>query len=75
VQAPGRLSLRHHLLALSFALVGGLLGIPAAVFEEVQASGGFLVAGVIEEALKPAGIWILLVVWPYLLRGRLYTAC
>ncbi len=66
-------NLRYHLLALTFALLGGLLGIFGAVAQEFQA-GSIIVAGVIEEALKPAGIWVLLIVWPYVLRGRLYTA-
>ena len=72
---PPELGLRHHVLALSFALLGGVLGIFGAVFQELQAgSFVFLAAGVIEEALKPAGIWILLAKWPYTLRSRVYTA-
>jgi len=60
---------------MSFALIGGVLGIFGAIAQELQA--GFLVflaAGVIEEALKPSGIYILLVKWPYVLRDRYYTA-
>jgi len=70
-----KLGLRHHLLALSFALLGGPLGIVGAVFQEVQA-GAFavLAAGIIEEAIKPAGVYILLIRWPHVLRGRYYTA-
>ena len=61
---------------LSFALLGGPLGIFGAITQELQAGGiGFLAAGVIEEALKPTGIYIVLAKWPELLRGRIYTAC
>jgi hypothetical protein len=67
---------RHHLLVLAFALIGGPLGILGAITQELQAGGvGFLAAGVIEEALKPAGIYIVMAKWPWALRGKLYTAC
>lgn len=67
-----------HILAVSLAVAGGALGIIGAFVQEIRA-GGFLLlpfigAPVIEEALKPAGVYILLARWPHLLRGRLYTA-
>jgi hypothetical protein len=66
---------RHHLLVLAFALAGGALGVLGAVFEELRAGGfAFLAAGVIEEALKPSGVYVVLVKWPWALRGRVYTA-
>jgi len=66
---------RHHLLVLAFALAGGVLGVLGAVFEEFRAGGfAFLAAGVIEEALKPSGVYVVLVKWPWALRGRVYTA-
>ena len=73
-----RLSLRHDLLAFSLALLGGALGIVGAFVQELR-SGGLLLlpfvgAPIIEELLKPAGVYVLLVRWPYTLRGRLYTA-
>jgi hypothetical protein len=72
---PPPLRFRHHLLVLAFALIGGLLGILGAVAEELQAGLlSFVLAGVIEESLKPAGIYIVLLKWPWALRGRLYTA-
>jgi RsiW-degrading membrane proteinase PrsW (M82 family) len=71
-------TLAGHLLALSLAVVGGVLGILGAVVQEVSAGGflllPFLGAPIIEELLKPAGVYILLVRWPRLLRGRLHTA-
>ncbi|MFQ5827248.1 MAG: PrsW family glutamic-type intramembrane protease [Dehalococcoidia bacterium] len=67
---------RSHLLAAALALAGGIFGVLGALIEEVQA--GFLVpfvaAPIIEEALKPSGVYLLLGKWPHLLRGRLYTA-
>ncbi len=67
---------RDHSLAAFFAIAGGLLGILGAVIEEARA--GFLVpfvaAPIIEEALKPCGVYFLLGKWPRLLRSQLYTA-
>ncbi len=60
------------------AALGGLLGILGAAVEEFRSGGGILliVAGapVIEEALKPVGVYLLLTRWPGLLHGRLHTA-
>jgi RsiW-degrading membrane proteinase PrsW (M82 family) len=60
------------------AIAGGVLGIFGAFLGEVRA-GGFLLlpiigAPVIEEALKPSGVYILLVRWPFVVRNQLYTA-
>lgn len=75
--SPVRALLRHA-LALFFALTGGVLGILGAVIAELQSGGGILLlfigAPVIEEAMKPVGLYILLVKWPHVLRGQLYTA-
>lgn len=69
---------RLQLLALALALLGGLAGALGAVTQELQSGAGillaFLGAPIIEEALKPAGIYILLIQWPFALRGRLHTA-
>jgi RsiW-degrading membrane proteinase PrsW (M82 family) len=65
----------EHALAISLALVGGVLGIFGAVVNEVQAGGlVFLAAGIIEEALKPTGLYVLLLKWPHILYDRYYTA-
>ena len=64
-------------LALLMALLGGALGVFGAVVQEIQSggiAGPFVAAPIIEEALKPAGIYILLIVWPRALAGRLHTA-
>jgi RsiW-degrading membrane proteinase PrsW (M82 family) len=53
-----------------------VLGVLGAAVQEVQAGAFvFVAAGIIEEALKPSGIYILLVRWPHLLADRYYTAC
>lgn len=66
------------LWALALALFGGLFAIIGAFFQELQSGIGILLvvlaAPVIEEALKPGGIYLLLLFWPYALRGRLHTA-
>ena len=36
--------------------------------------GPFIAAPLIEEALKPTGIYIILLRWPWALLGRLHTA-
>ncbi len=73
---PGRTL--GHLLAVCVALVGCLLGIMGAFIEESRVGGflllPFLGAPIIEEGLKPAGLYILLIRWPHLLRNQLYTA-
>jgi RsiW-degrading membrane proteinase PrsW (M82 family) len=67
-----------HLLVILTALVGGALGIAGAFVEEIRA-GGFLLlpfvgAPIIEEALKPTGVYIALWRWPQALRSQLYRA-
>lgn len=68
----------RYLLAVSLAVIGGVLGIGGAFFEELRVGGGifvaFLAAPVIEEALKPTGIYIALIRWPHMIRGQVYTA-
>ena len=77
-QQPQPGSLRRHSLAFSLALLGGVLGVGGAFFQELRGGGGpliaFVGAPIIEEALKPSGVYILLVRWPQVLRSRLYTA-
>ncbi len=77
--APGGANqgLRCHALALALAISGGLLGIIGAAVQEFRGGDpliAFVGAPIIEEALKPAGVYILLIRWPKLLRSRLYTA-
>jgi RsiW-degrading membrane proteinase PrsW (M82 family) len=68
---------QNHLLALALATLGGLLGVVGAFIQEVRGGDlilAFVGAPIIEEALKPAGVYVLLIRWPHLLRGQLYTA-
>jgi len=77
LQRPQPGSLAGHSLALSLALVGGVLGVIGAFFQEVRGGGlliAFAGAPMIEEVLKPAGVYILLIRWPHLLPSQLYNA-
>jgi RsiW-degrading membrane proteinase PrsW (M82 family) len=66
-----------YVFAILMAIAGGVLGILGAVVQELRA-GGFLLlpilgAPIIEEALKPTGVYILLARWPRVLRSQLFT--
>ncbi|MEE9202085.1 MAG: PrsW family glutamic-type intramembrane protease [Dehalococcoidia bacterium] len=56
--------------------MGGVFGILGAFIEEAQAGllVPFLAAPIVEEALKPSGVYLLLAKWPHLLRSQLHTA-
>lgn len=75
---PGGLSPLWYIFAILVALIGGLLGMLGAIIQELRAGGFILLpilgAPVIEETLKPAGVYILLVRWPKVLRSQLFTA-
>jgi len=60
-------------MAVFVAAFGGVLGILGAFLEELRA-GGLLGAPIIEEALKPAGVYIILIAWPATLRSHRDTA-
>jgi RsiW-degrading membrane proteinase PrsW (M82 family) len=62
--------------AILVAVLGCIVGIPGVVFQELQVLGlgAFVAAPVIEEAMKPAGIYILMLRWPQSLLGRSHTA-
>src|SRR5688572_23108170 len=66
------------LFAFVVAMLGGCFGIVGAFFQELQSGGGIFVAftgaPIIEEALKPVGIILLLIRWPQALGGRLHIA-
>jgi RsiW-degrading membrane proteinase PrsW (M82 family) len=66
-----------YVFAIMMAVAGGVLGIAGAIVQELRA-GGFLLlpilgAPIIEEALKPTGVYILRVRWPPVLRSQLFT--
>jgi RsiW-degrading membrane proteinase PrsW (M82 family) len=66
------------MFAAIVAVIGGALGIPAAFLQELYAGGGvflaFTGAPIIEEALKPAGVYILLLRWPQAIANQMHTA-
>ena len=67
----------YHGLAIVLAVAGGVLGLIGAFFQELLHGGALVVfigAPMIEEALKPAGIYILLAKWPRALAGRMHIA-
>jgi len=70
-------SSKWHLLAFLIAAGGGVLGVLGAIIQELS-QGSLLVAFVavpmIEEVMKPSGVYLLLVRWPRVLTGRVYTA-
>lgn len=75
---PRPASAGHHLLAFLLAALGGALGILGAAVQEIRSGGGlllpFLGAPIIEEVLKPSGLYIVLIRWPQVLTSQLYTA-
>jgi RsiW-degrading membrane proteinase PrsW (M82 family) len=78
--AARRPGLGLYLLVALLALAGGFLGVLGSLVAEIQRGGGFVIlpvilgAPMIEEAMKPAGVYIALIKWPQALRSQLYTA-
>jgi len=70
-------SFKWCVFAFVVAAAGGVFGILGAIIQELS-QGSFLVAFVaapmIEEVMKPSGVYILLVRWPQVLTSRIYTA-
>ena len=59
------------------AAVGGVLGVLGAIIQELSQGSllvAFVAAPMIEEVMKPAGVYLLLVRWPKVLTSRIYTA-
>jgi RsiW-degrading membrane proteinase PrsW (M82 family) len=76
---PATVPGKWRLLAPLLALGGGILGILGAAFTEFfhgTLLAPFFGAPIIEEALKPTGVYILLARWPRVLafKSQLYTA-
>jgi hypothetical protein len=78
VEAPPQRSVLLQPVVLLMALLGGALGAFGAVMQELWSGGGIagplIAAPIIEEAMKPAGIYIVLILWPHAILGRLHTA-
>jgi hypothetical protein len=76
--SPPRAHAGHYLAAILLALIGGVLGIIGAFVQELRAGFSPLIivvgAPIIEEVLKPAGVYIGLWRWPFAYRSQLWTA-
>jgi len=75
----GRAPAYQYFLTFLLALIGGLLGILGAIFQEAQATLTYVLlpfigAPIIEEALKPSGLYLALLWFPRALRSQLFTA-
>lgn len=71
------MSFRWRLLVILIAAGGGFLGVPGAIIQEWSQGSllvAFVAAPMIEEVMKPCGVYLLLARWPEALTGRLYTA-
>ncbi|MGH8631010.1 MAG: PrsW family glutamic-type intramembrane protease [Burkholderiales bacterium] len=76
---PQKARAYQYVLVTLLALFGGVLGIIGAAVQELQATPLFILllfigAPIIEEALKPSGVYIALIRWPQALRSQLFTA-
>jgi RsiW-degrading membrane proteinase PrsW (M82 family) len=60
------------IFAVLVVVIGCALAIPGVVLQEIQ--GGFFAAAFVEEAMKPAGVYILLLRWPHMVRGYVHSA-
>ena len=68
---------KWRLLAPLIAMAGGVFAVGGAFLEEVLHASifaPFVAAPIIEEAVKPAGVYLLLAKWPDTLRSQTYTA-
>lgn len=73
-----RPSIRHYMLAIGFALAGGLLGILGAFVAEARSGVPLLLifvgAPIVEEITKPAGVYLYLFRWNHVVHSQLYIA-
>lgn len=71
------MSFKWRLFAFLIAISGGVFGVLGAIIQELSQASllvAFVAAPMIEEVMKPAGVYILLVRWPKVLTSRIYTA-
>lgn len=71
------MSFRWWLLTILIAMAGGIFAVIGAFIEEVlyaAALGPFIAGPIIEESLKPAGVYLLLAKWQDKLRSQLHIA-
>lgn len=68
---------KWRILAPLLALGGGVFGILGAFVTEAfhgSIMGAYLAAPIIEEILKPSGLYLILAKWPRLLKNQIYVA-
>jgi RsiW-degrading membrane proteinase PrsW (M82 family) len=68
---------KSYIIAPFIAIGGTVIGILGSILRELFHYSYILVfiaAPIIEEALKPTGLYLMLVLWPKMLKGRIYTA-
>ena len=71
------MSLKWRVFAFLIATGGGVLGALGAIIQELSQGSlliAFVAAPMIEEVMKPSGVYLLLVWWPKVLTSRIYTA-
>ena len=71
------MSFKWRAFAFAIATGGGVLGVLGAIIQELSQVSplvAFVAAPMIEEVMKPAGVYLLLVWWPKVLTCRIYTA-
>jgi len=68
---------KWRIVAPLLALGGGIFGILGAFVTEAfhgQILGAYFAAPIIEETLKPSGLYLILAKWPRVLKNQFYTA-
>ena len=71
------MSFRWRIIAFLIAAGGGVLGVLGAIIQEWSQASlliTFVAGPMIEEVMKPCGVYLLLVRWPQALTTRIYTA-
>lgn len=71
------MSFKWRAFTSAIATGGGVLGVLGAIIQELSQGSllvAFVAAPMIEEVMKPAGVYLLLVWWPKVLTSRIYTA-
>ncbi len=74
VAKPPRQHVYQYAFTVLLAAAGGVLGIIGAIFGEIRAGGlvPIFAAPVIEEILKPAGIYVAVLRWPAVVSNRIW---
>ena len=71
------MSVKWRVFAFLIAIGGGILGVLGAIIQEWSQASllvAFVAAPMIEEVMKPSGVYLLLARWPQVLTSRIYNA-